>query len=404
MSYFINLSLLRRNPNFRYLFLGQFVSFLGTMITSVALPYQIYSLTHSTLMVGLISLFQLIPLLFTALAGGVLADRRHRKQLLIIAETLLAIGCLLLARNAAISHPQIIMIFVVAAFMSGINGLHRPALDSMTQQIVDKKDFPMMGSLLTFTYSICMIVGPAIGGLIISHFGLVVTYTIDFLSFGISLIALSLIKNVPKPIVTQEQSVIASLRSGFSYAASRQELLGTYFVDFIAMVFGMPMALFPAIAQTHGGVRTLGFLYAAPAVGALIISVVSGWTKFIKRQGVAIAIAAIVWGIAIIFFGLSKNLMLALFFLAIAGAADAMSGMFRQIMWNQTIPNEFRGRLSGIEMISYMSGPKLGDTEAGLVAAAFGVTVSVVSGGVLCVVGVIACSYFLPKFWRYKAE
>jgi len=404
MSYFINLSLLRRNRNFRCLYLGQFVSFIGTMITSVAVPYQIYSLTHSTLMVGLISLFQLLPLLFTALAGGVLADRQHRKLLLIFAEILLACGCLALAGNAAIHQPNIVIIFVIAIFMSAINGLHRPALDSITQQIVNKEDFPMVGSLSTFTYSVCMIVGPAIGGLIISHLGLVITFIVDFASFGISLIALSLIKNVPKPTARQEQSIITSLVEGCRYAVSRQELLGTYFIDFIAMVFGMPMALFPAIAHSHGGAKILGLLYSAPAVGALFISVVSGWTKHIKRYGIAISVAAVLWGISIILFGLSANLMLALFFLALAGAADAVSGIFRQTLWNETIPNEYRGRLSGIEMISYMGGPKLGDTEAGLVAAAFGVTASIISGGVLCVMGVITCCYFLPKFWQYKAE
>ena len=176
MSYFINLSLLRRNQKYRLLYSGQFISFLGTMITSVALPYQIYHITHSTLMVGLLSLFQLLPLLVTALIGGVLADRAHRKILLLFAESLLALGCLALAYNATLTVPHIWIIFAVAIFMSGINGLHRPALDSITQQIVDKEDFSMMSSLSTFTFSTCMIVGPAIGGLIISHFGLVITF------------------------------------------------------------------------------------------------------------------------------------------------------------------------------------------------------------------------------------
>jgi MFS family permease len=170
------------------------------------------------------------------------------------------------------------------------------------------------------------------------------------------------------------------------------------------MIFGMPNALFPAIAQSYGGVKTLGLLYSAPAVGALFISIYSGWAPKIKRQGLAIAIAAALWGVAIVLFGISKDMWLALFFLALAGAADAVSGIFRDMMWNHTIPVAFRGRLSGIAMISYLSGPRLGDTESGLVAAAFGVTASVVSGGVLCIVGVGLCCLALPKFIQYRDQ
>ncbi|MDF2940684.1 MAG: entS [Gammaproteobacteria bacterium] len=404
MSHFLDISLLKRNQRYRLLFTGQAVSFLGTAITSVSLPYQIYHITHSTLMIGLLSLFQLLPLLVTALIGGVFADRHHRRFLLLSAEALLALGCLALAVNAWMPHPSILIIFLAAPVMSAITGLHRPAMDGITQQLVDRQDFGAVGSLRGFLYSGGMIIGPAIGGLIIAHFGLVTAYLVDFISFAVSLTAIALIKNVPAPEVSHDLSTWASLKEGFSYAMSRQELVGTYVVDFVAMIFGMPNALFPAIAQSFGGVKTLGLLYSAPAVGALVISTYSGWAPKIKRQGLAIAIAAALWGIAIVLFGLSKELWLALLFLGFAGAADAISGIFRDMMWNNTIPVAFRGRLSGIAMISYLSGPRLGDTESGLVAAAFGVTASIVSGGVLCIVGVGICCWALPKFTRYKAE
>lgn len=404
MSYLINLSLFRHNRNFTLLYIGQFVSFLGTMITGVALPYQIYTETHSTLMVGLLSLAQLLPLLVTALMGGVFADRYHRRMLLLLAESVLSVGSLLLALNAHLAVPHIWAIFIVASLMSAFNGLHRPALDSIVQQLVSKDDFTIVGSLTTFQGSVCMIAGPAIGGLIIARYGIVMTYLVDFASFLISLTALLSMTHIPKPQFVHDDSALSSLKKGFRYAFSRQELIGTYMVDFIAMVFGMPTALFPAIAQSFGGATVLGMLYSAPAVGALIISIFSGWTKRVKRYGFAIAIAAALWGVAIIFFGLSSNFMLAIFFLVLAGAFDAVSGIFRSTMWNQTIPNELRGRMAGIEMISYLSGPKLGDTEAGLVAAAFGITVSIVSGGVLCVAGVVMCCYFLPKFWHYQTD
>jgi MFS family permease len=403
MSYLINLSVLRRNRNYRFLFIGQFISLFGTMITTVALPYQIYHLTQSTLMVGLLSLVQLLPLLVTALIGGALADRHHRRTLLLISEGLLAIGCLLLALNAYQPHPQVYVLFIVAFFMSGITGLHRPALDSINQQIVDKKDFPMVSALTTFNFSVGMIAGPAVGGIIIGHFGIGVTYLVDFATFLISLLNLLCIRNIPKPDTIPTESALSSVKEGFFYALSRQELMGSYVVDFFAMVFGMPMALFPAIAEHRGGVQTLGMLYSAPAVGALLISLCGGLVEKIKRHGAAIAVSAIFWGVAMIGFGLSENLYLGLFFLMLAGLFDALSGMFRQILWNETIPNNYRGRLSGIEMISYLSGPKLGDTEAGLVAAAFGITASVVSGGILCVVSVGICCFVLPKFWRYRS-
>lgn len=404
MSYVINLSLFRRNRNFTLLYIGQFVSFIGTMITGVALPYQIYTQTHSTLMVGLLSLVQLLPLLVTALIGGVFADRYHRRMLLLIAEFALVVGSLLLAWNAHLANAHIWIMFVVSSFMSAFNGLHRPALESIVQQIVDKKDFATVSSLATIKGSVSMIAGPAIGGLIIANFGIVTTYLVDVVSFVISLSALLLMTHIPAPLSTRDDSTWLSLQQGFRYAYARQELIGTYVVDFMAMVFGMPTALFPAIAQSFGGATVLGLLYSAPAVGALVVSCFSAWTNQVKRYGQAIAVAAILWGVAIIFFGLASNFWVALFFLSLAGAFDGISGIFRMTMWNQTIPNDLRGRLAGIEMISYLSGPRLGDTEAGLVAAAFGITASIVSGGVLCIVSVAASCYFLPKFWRYRNE
>lgn len=403
MQFLINFSIFKRNTNFAFLYTGQFISFLGTMITSVALPYQVYSLTHSTLMVGLISLFQLLPLLITALIGGVFADRYHRRLLLLVAEAILALGSFGLMLNAASDHAHLGMIFVIATIMSAFNGLHRPALDSIVQQIVDKKDLPSVSALGAFKSSMSMIVGPALGGLLIAHVGLVFTYAVDVATFVISMGALLMMKHIPKPMGTFDESTLKSLRSGIRYAFSRQELVGTYLVDFIAMVFGMPTALFPAIAAHHGGAKVLGMLYSAPAVGALIIAFFSGWTKHIKRHGLGIAVSASLWGVAIICFGLSASLPVALFFLALSGALDAVSGILRGIMWNETIPNHYRGRLAGIEMISYLSGPRLGDTEAGLVAAMFGIQASIISGGVLCVLGVAVCCFFLPRFWQYKS-
>mgnify|MGYP003646802966 CR=1 FL=1 len=404
MRYFADLSIFRRNTNFALLYTGQFVSFFGTMITSVALPFQIYKDTGSILMVGLLSLVQLIPILFTALLGGVLADRYHRRKLLLSAELFLALGGLMLAANAGMHGESVWLIFITAALMSAFNGLHRPALDSIVQQIVPRSDFPAVAALGSFKVSVGMIVGPAVGGLLVAHTGLITTYLIDALTFAVSFCALLMMSHIPAPEVEFDEPVMTSLKTGLKYAVSRQELVGSYAVDFVAMIFGMPNALFPAIAQSFGGAKVLGMLYSAPAVGALIVSILSGWSHKVTRHGAAIAIAAILWGFAIIGFGLASNLWLALFFLSLAGAFDAISGIFRGTMWNQTIPNKLRGRMAGIEMISYLSGPRLGDTEASIVAAAFGLTASIVSGGVLCVVGVTICCVALPKFWQYHSD
>lgn len=404
MSQLLDLSLLKNNRDFRLLYFGQFISFIGTMITSVALPYQIYHLTQSTLMVGFLSLIQLLPLLFTALIGGVFADRYNRRALLIISELLLALGCCFLALNSYYSNPSLIIIFIVAALMSAITGLHRPAFDSITQQIVDPKDYKNVGALGSFKFSFCMIIGPAVAGVIIAQYGIIITYIIDLFTFFISLINLILIHTLPKPLVKEHPSVLSSLKQGVSFAFSRQELIGSYFVDFIAMIFAMPNALLPAMAQYFGGVKTLGLLYAAPAVGILVISFFSGWTSKVTHDGKAIAISAALWGATIIGFGLSSSLWLALFFLALSGAFDGISGIFRSSLWNNTIPPEFRGRLAGIEMISYLSGPKLGDTRAGLIAASLGITTALVSGGILCIIGVTLSCYVFPKFWQYRSK
>jgi MFS family permease len=402
MANLLDISLLNRNRSFALLYFGQFVSFLGTMITMVALPFQIYEATHSTVMVGMLSFAQLLPLIFTALIGGVFADRHARRRLLLISECLLALGCIALAINAKMALPNMVVIFVMASLMSAITGLHRPAFEGAIQQLVQEADYKTVGALRSFEFSFCMIVGPAITGLIVAKFGVAITYSLDFVTFLCSIISLICLGPLPNPNQQASISIFQALKEGIQFAWNREVLLGSYCVDFIAMVFAMPNALFPAIALSIGGVKTLGLLYAAPAVGSLLLSVWSGWTASIKHEGRAIAISAACWGMAMIGFGLSHALIWALFFLALAGAFDACSGIFRTSLWNNAIPHNFRGRLAGIEMLSYLSGPKLGDTRAGLMAATMGIAPAIISGGLFCVLGVWFCCRRMPAFWRYK--
>ncbi|CAN5334766.1 MFS transporter [soil metagenome] len=398
---FVNLTPLYKYRDFRLLFIGQFISVFGSMLVYVALPYQIYHLTHSSLAVGAIGVVELIPLLISSLYGGALADRIDRKKLLLATEFGLALTSSAFLINSLLPQPHIWLIFIIAAVTSALNGLHRPALESVAPLLLPHDALPAAAALNNIKYGINMIGGPAITGFLIAHLGLPTVYFIDGLTFLFSLIAIFYIRT-PLRVATTSEPILRSIKQGFYYAMSRQELIGSYVVDIVAMIFGMPMALFPAIAEKLGGVTVLGWLYAAPAIGSLLASCYSGWVDKVPRHGLAIAIAATVWGFAIIGFGFAHSIYFAVIFLAIAGCADAYSGIFRMTLWNQTIPAHFRGRLAGIEMISYMSGPLLGNAEAGLVAAAFGLTFSVVSGGVLCVVGVGVCTLLLPKFWQYK--
>ncbi len=404
MAHLIDISLLKNNRDYAFLYGGQFISFIGTMITHVALPYQVYHLTQSTLMVGLLSLAQLLPLLITALLGGVFADRYNRRKLVMISESLMLLGSATLVFNAHRLHPCLLVIFIVASILSALTGLHRPALDSLSQQLVKPEDYKSLGALNSFKFGFCLIVAPAIAGLLIARYGIVVTYVINLLTFLTSLISLSRMGPLDNAAVVAHPSVMCSLKQGLHFAFSRQTLMGSYCVDFIAMVFAIPTALFPAMAESFGGVKTLGFLYAAPAVGSLLISFFSGWTVQVKQDGKAIAIAAGLWGLSMVGFGLSSMLWLALLFLALSGALDAVSGIFRSTLWNNTIPHDFRGRLAGIEMLSYLGGPRLGDARAGVMASCFGITTAIVSGGLLCVVGVTLCCIYMPKFWKYHAS
>jgi MFS family permease len=392
-----------RHRDYRWLFAAQFVSHMGSMVTYVALPYQMYRLTGSSFAVGLLGVAELVPLLATAFIGGALADWMDRRRIVLATDFGLAAACAFLTLNALLSRPHVWPLFLVAGLMSGLSGLQRPSLEAITPRLVDKDELPAAAALGTLRGSVGMIIGPAIGGILIASVGLASTYVVDLLTYAFSFAAVGLIRHLPPPAGAESPS-LERLREGFRYAWSRQELMGTYVVDFVAMIFGMPLALFPAISDRLGGASVLGLLYTAPAVGALVATVTGRWAARVHRHGLAVMLAATVWGIGIVIFGFSDSLWPALFGLAVAGGADCVSGIFRGTMWNQTIPDSLRGRLASIEMVSYMSGPLLGHAEAGAVAAVFGVRASVISGGILCIVGVLVCGALLPRFVRYDAR
>jgi MFS family permease len=399
----IDLGPLRRHREFRLLFIGQGFSFLGSTVSWVAVPYQAYQLTGSSLTVGLLAAAELPAILVTAFLGGALADAFDRRRLVQIAEFGLACGAAILLINSLLGEPRLWVLFVAGVAMAAFDGIQRPPLDSLEPRLVEKHELPAASALNSLRGNVGQIAGPAFGGVLIATVGLPATYAFDLVTYGFSLAMLSLMRAVPPPPGAERPS-IGRIVEGIRYAGSRQELLGTYSVDFIAMFFGMPMALFPAYADNLGGPEVLGILYAAPAVGSLVVALTSGWTAHVHRHGLAVILAAAAWGVAMIGFGLAQTLWVAVVALAVGGGADSISGIFRSVMWNQTIPDHLRGRLAGIEQISWSSGPTLGNLEAGIVATLTSVRTSIVSGGILCVAGVAIAAIALPLFRHYDSR
>ena len=396
----LDISPLLRNRDYRLLYTGQLVSAFGSMITYVAVPDQIWELTHSSFAVGMLGAVQLVPLLLFALLGGAYADSMDRRKLLVISEVFLALGSVMLAINALLPKPSVILVFGVSAAMSAFNGFHRPALDALTPRLVDRDDLRAVAALSSLRYSLSAIAGPALGGFLIGRLGISSTYWIDFVTFLISIAALAAIRRMPPP--EGQKPGLSSILEGLRYARSRPELIGTYVVDMVAMTFAMPMALFPSMAEKWGGAESLGWLYSAMAMGFLASTLISGWSRKVERHGVAVIVGAAVWGIAIVGLGFAEGLFGALLCLALAGAGDNVSAIFRGTIWNETIPGDLRGRLAGVEMISYLSGPLIGNVRAGWVASMSSNRVSIVSGGLVCIAGILLCIPLLPAFWRYR--
>jgi MFS family permease len=399
----IDLTPLRISRDYRLLFFGQLISAFGTTMSFVVVPVQVYQLTGSTLLVGLLSASEFVLILLMAFVGGAYADFIDKRKMLRLTEIGQTLVTATLVFNATLPRPQVWLLFVCAALHAGLAALQRPSFEALMQKIVTPDLMPSISALNSLRWNVTTILGPSLAGIILARYGASVAYSIDLVTFIASLIAVFLISAIPAPKQTEERPTLRSVVEGVQYAWRRKEILGTYLIDMNAMFFGMPTALFPAVAANFGA-ETVGLFYAAPSVGALVATLTSGWAKKVHRHGLYVSIAAALWGVAMIFFGFADNLYVALFCLALAGGFDMISGVFRMTIWSQTIPHHLRGRLAGLEMISYTSGPKLGDAEAGIVAALFSVRTSVVSGGILCVVGTVIISALLPQFLRYDGR
>jgi MFS family permease len=399
----MDLTPLRASRDFRLLYAASGVSGLGSHLTYVTIPFQVAALTHAPLAVGALGACELVPLLFMTFVGGALADYLDRRRLVLAGELAMTALTAALLLNTFAGRPEVWVLFLVAGLTAAVDGVQRPALEGLTPRLVPAEQIPAAGALNELRMVTASLGGPALAGVLIASAGLSWVYALDLGTFAFSLACLALMRRVPPPPAADRPS-LRSVLTGLRYARSRPELLGTYLVDVNAMFFGMPQALYPFIADRLGGPAVLGLLYAAPSAGAFLATVTSRWTARVHRHGLMVLLAAGAWGLAVIAFGLSPVLWLALLCLVLAGAADMVSGLFRMIIWNQTVPDHLRGRLAGIEMLSFTTGPLLGNLEAGLAARLLGVTGSVVSGGVLCVLGTVALGMALPTFARYDGR
>jgi MFS family permease len=401
----VDLTPLRRHPAFRRLFIGQTISTFGSEIAAVAAPFQLYQLTHSTLQVGLLSLCELFPLLTLTIVGGAIADAVDKRRLLLITELLLAFVALGFAFNASLDQPRVWAIYVLVTVAMSIFSLGVAGMNSVIPRLVEQSELSAAIAIENVYGSTTNVAGPALGGVLIAVLGLKGAYLLDAATFTASLWSVWRLPRLA-PAHGAERPSLRTIKDGFLFVRRKKVLLGMFLVDSNAMVFGMPRALFPALAlnRFHGGAGVLGLMYAAPYAGALAASLVSGWIGHVRRQGLYVAIAAALWGVAIAAFGFAETLWLALLLLAAAGAADNVSAVLRgTILWTVT-PDPLRGRVSGIEFAQVAATPALGNVEAGLVASLTTVRFSIVSGGLACVAGTFLIALAVPAFIHYDAR
>ncbi|MET8863160.1 MFS transporter [Nonomuraea sp. NPDC004580] len=398
----LDLSPLRDSRDYRLLFGSGVITMFGTLITMVAVPYQMKQLTDSYLAVGLVSLAEFVPMVVCGLWGGAIADALDRRKIIVMSELGLLVTSAALMLNAMLPSPQIWVLYVVGAVSTGIGSLQRPSLEAVMQQVVRHDQQAAAAVLSSLRWNFGAIVAPALGGLMIASWGVTSAYVLDTLTFLLSMFLLWRVRSLP-PAENAAPASIKSLVEGMRYAMSRKDLVGTYLVDMAAMVFAMANALFPFLAEELRAPQALGLLYSASAVGALIASLTGRWTARVRRHGLGVIVAAALWGVAVALTAVAPNIWLIVVCIAFAGAADMISGIFRMTMWNQTIPPELRGRLAGIELLSYASGPMLGNARAGMMAQLGGTRFALGAGGVLCVAAVLSLAAALPKFRRYDA-
>lgn len=396
---------LQQVPAYRWMFLGHGLAWVARQITVVAVPFQLYQMTGSTIKVGALGLIQFVATLVVSLAGGAVADAVDRRRLLLISQFLLAGTAVLLAGNAALDVPMEWPLYVLTAANAAISAVDLPTRAAVLPMLVGRQLLPAAYALNQTLGNVAKAGGPALAGVLIATTTLQLTYAFEAFMFLVGALAVSRIGPLP-PEEGAARPGFRSIAEGFSFLKGRRVLHGNFLIDLNAMIFGMPSALFPAIGieLLGGDASTVGLLYAGPGIGALIAAFTSGWVSMVRRQGRAVVAAVIVWGTAMTVFGLTRTVEVAVAMLMIAGAADVISAVFRNTILQLSVPDHLRGRLSGIHIAVVAGGPRLGDFEAGAVAALTSLRFSVVSGGLACVVGALAIAKRYPEFTNYTQE
>jgi MFS family permease len=397
---------LRLDRGYRWLWAGQSVSGIGNQVTRLALPYQVYAQTGSTLAIAGLTLFQLVPILVFSLGGGAIADAVDRRRMLRITQLGMMACSLILAILAFQPSAPLPVLFLVAFAAASIGSLDQPARASAVPRLVPRERLAAAVALNHLNFQIASVVGPTVAGLLIATVGLPAAYLVDVATFAASFVALFRIPALP-PLADAVRPGLTAIRDGLRFAFDRRVILATYAIDLNAMIFGMPTSLFPVLALDvfHAGPQGLGLLAAAPSVGALLGALLSGWVSTVRRVGLAVIVAVAIWGVAITLFGLSEfSFLLALFFLAIAGAADVLSAVFRSTIVQLAAPDQLRGRISSIHILVVTSGPRIGDLEAAAVASVIGAQASVISGGLLCLVGLVGVVRLFPELARHMHD
>ncbi|MER5380475.1 MFS transporter [Streptomyces sp. NPDC002688] len=390
----------RTSADFRRLWVAGLVTNFGSFLTFVALPVQMKTLTGSAAAVGAIGAVELIPMVVFGLYGGALADALDKRKLIIWTEAGQGVLCAVLLVDATLPHPAVWPLYAVAALSAALGAVQRPAMDALTPRIVAHEHLTAAGALNSLRWTVGGVAGPALAGVVVAYAGLGWAYAVDLVTFAVSVAMIVGIAASPASHEAARPS-LRSIAEGARYAWSRKELLGTYAIDLAAMFFAMPLAVLPFLADELDAAWSLGLMYAAIPAGSLLVSLTSGWTSHVHRHGRMVVLAAACWGLAMAGAGVAHNVWLVLLCLVLGGCCDMVSGIFRAAIWNRTIPDELRGRLAGIELLSYSVGPQLGQVRSGGMAAWTNVRTSVWAGGALCVGAVGLLAVGLPKLMSY---
>ncbi|WP_433894409.1 MFS transporter [Streptomyces sp. CA-111067] len=401
-----DISPLREHPDFRRLWFGNTVSYIGQQMTAMAVSLQVYAITGSSFYVGLVGLCSLVPLIVFGLYGGAVADAVDRRRLGLVTAAGLTVLSVALAAVAVVHLRSVGVLYAIVALQAVCFAMNSPARSSMIPRLLPPGQLPAANALASLAGGVGQMAGPMLGAVLVGLWGYQAAYIIDAVAFTASLYAMwrlpAMLPGEGDGAVRRRPSVIEGLR----YLAARPNLRTTFISDLAAMVLAQPRVLFPAVAGLWfgGDTSTVGLLAAAPAVGALLGSVFSGWLGRVKRQGMAVLFAVGSWGAAIAVFGLTRNLWLALVFLALAGCADTISMVFRNTMLQSAAPDDMRGRLQGVFLVVVVGGPRLGDFLSGSVADAFTPTVAVVGGGLACIAAIALIALFQRSFISYDSR